>query len=274
MSSFAAILLTLGLPFSVAASTSSAGIEAAETDSCFLLQEIGAAPVERSPSPICQLRVTPASTFKIPHALAALDAGVLRDENEILAYDGSDVPFESWKRDHTLASAIRYSVVWFFQRVAERLGMDREREYLRRFDFGNADPSSALRTFWLGGSLLVSPEEELRFLLRFYQHELPVSDRASSIVRRILVQPRNFVVNALGEQPFGGPWPEGTILSAKTGRAKDASGEDVRWLVGHVERAGREWVFVSCVVGGPESDSSPSAAIDLAASSLQSAGVL
>jgi beta-lactamase class D len=216
--------------------------------------------------------VTPASTFKIAHALAALDAGVVRDENETIAYDGAEVPFDAWRRDHTLPSAIRYSVVWFFQRIAERLGMEREREYLRRFDFGNADPTSGLTTFWLGGSLVVSPEEELRFLLRLYQHDLPVAERASAIVRRILIQPSNVVVSALGEQPFGGPWPEGTILSAKTGRAKDASGQDVRWLVGHVERDGRAWVFVSCVVG--DSDVSSSAAIDLAASSLRDAGVL
>jgi beta-lactamase class D len=254
------------------ASSAAGRAESASVGSCFLLQEMGKRDVERGPDEVCDLRVTPASTYKIPHALAALDAGVVRDENETIAYDGSDVPFDIWKRDHTLASAIRYSVVWFFQRIAERLGMDRERDYLRRLDFGNADPTSGLTSFWLGGSLLVSPEEELGFLLRLYRNELPVSDRAMSIVRHILIQPNNVIASALGDQPFASPWPEGTTLAAKTGRARDGSGKEVRWLVGHVERGGREWVFVSGVVGG--SDTPPSAAIDLAASLLRDAGVL
>jgi beta-lactamase class D len=250
----------------------SAGGAEPESGSCFLLQQVGSGDVERSPSDLCGLRVTPASTYKIPHALAAIDAGVVRDENEVIAYDGADVPFDSWKSDHTLASAIRYSVVWYFQRIAERLGMERERDYLRRFDFGNADPSSGLTSFWLGGSLLVSPEEELRFLSRLYRHDLPVSERAMSVVERILIQPPNALASALGEAPFAAPWPAGTILGAKTGRARDASGRDVRWLVGHVERGGREWIFVSAVVGGK--DLPPSAAIDLASTSLRRAGVL
>lgn len=264
--------LVFGFAFLATFGAEARRVQGASTDSCFLLQEIGQSEVERSPGEACDLRVTPASTYKIPHALAALDAGVLRDENEVIAYDGRDVPFEIWERDHTLASAIRYSVVWFFQRIAERLGMDREREYLRRFDFGNADPTSGLTSFWIGGSLQVSPEEQLKLLTRLYHNELPVSDRAMSIVRRILIQPPNVIASPLGDQPFDAPWPDGTTLAAKTGRARDRSGKEVRWLVGHVERGGREWLFVSTVVGG--SDLAPSAAVDLAARSLRHAGVL
>jgi beta-lactamase class D len=74
------------------------------------------------------------------------------------------------------------------------------------------------------------------------------------------------VVNALGEHPFDAPWPAGTQVSAKTGSANE-----VRWLVGHVERQGRAWVFVSCVTG-PGLDRL--AGVDLAATSLRTAGVL
>jgi beta-lactamase class D len=49
----------------------------AKTQSCFLLHEIGVGQVRRDPSAMCDLRLTPASTFKVPHALAALDAGVI-----------------------------------------------------------------------------------------------------------------------------------------------------------------------------------------------------
>lgn len=214
--------------------------------------------------------MTPASTFKIPHALAALDAGVLSGPDAMLRYDGASVRFDAWRRDHTLASAMRYSVVWYFQGVARLLGEEREQLYLGRFGYGNQDPSSGLESFWLGGSLLISPDEQERFLVRLYENALPVSERAMQIVRSILVQPPGVVVNASGEHPFGGPWPEDAVLSAKTGSSDD-DGRSVRWLVGHVERRTRSWVFVSCVVG---LQVEPLAAVRLAEVSLRRAGAL
>ena len=243
-----------------------------KTESCFLLSEVGVGEVGRRPSAICATRLLPASTFKIPHALAALDAGVLSGPDEKMAYDGSPTDVAAWRRDHTLASAMRNSVVWYFQRVAERLGMDREREYLKKFDYGNADPTSGLTTFWLGGSLQISPEEQLRFMHRLYADELPASPAAMRTVRQLLVQPQGLVVNAAGEHPFAAPWPAGTTVSAKTGSGTDRGGKAVRWLVGHVARGPRSWIFVSCVAGG--SDTPALAAVDQAASALREAGVL
>jgi beta-lactamase class D len=240
--------------------------------SCFLLSELGASEVRRDPETICSTRLLPASTFKVPHALAALDAGVVAGADELMAYDGAPTSIPAWRRDHTLRSAMRNSVVWYFQRLAERLGMTREREYLKKFDYGNADPSSGLTTFWLGGSLQITPEEQLRFLRRLYGGELPVKPKALQTVKELLVQPTGAVVNANGEFPFAAPWPAGTVVSAKTGSGTDRSGASVRWLVGHVTRGGRSWLFVSCVAGG---DGTPAlAAVDLAASSLQQFGVL
>jgi beta-lactamase class D len=239
--------------------------------SCFLLHEVGVGEVRRDPAAVCGMRVSPQSTFKIPHALAGLDAGVIGLDS-LFRYDGSSQFFDAWRRDHSLQSAMRFSVVWWFQRLAENLGATREREYLRRLGYGNADPSSGLTTFWLGGSLVISPDEQLQFLLRLFTNELPVSQNALRIVRAVLVQPHGLIVNATGEHTFGGTWPRGTTLSAKTGSGRDQTGRQVRWLVGHVARARRSWVFVSCVIGGD--DTPPLAAVDLAARSLQQAGVI
>jgi beta-lactamase class D len=91
-------------------------------------------------------------------------------------------------------------------------------------------------------------------------------------VRQLLVQPQGFVVNALGEHPFAAPWPSGTTVSAKTGSGTDRGGKAVRWLVGHVARGPRSWVFVSTVAGG--SDTPALAAVTQAASALREDGVL
>jgi beta-lactamase class D len=228
---------------------------------------MGVGEIRRSPAEACASRLSPNSTFKIPHALAALDSGVLSGKDHKIFYDGAPVDFPSHARDHTLTSAVHDSVVWYFQRVATMLGQERERTYLEKLDYGNRDSSSGLTTFWLDGSLRISPEEQARFMVRLYQDALPVDKRAMQTVREILIQPEGQVVNATGAHPFAAPWPEGTVVSAKTGR-----GHETRWLAGHVARADRSWVFVSVVVGATETN--PLAAIELAAASLRSAGVL
>ena len=245
------------------------GAKSAAASTCFLLYEVGAGQVRRAPAEACATRVSPASTFKIPHALAALDAGVLDGPDARLAYDGSQQSFDAWRRDHTLRTAMRDSVVWYFQRVAERLGAERERAYLGKFRYGNADSTSGLTTFWLGGSLLISPDEQRRFLLDLYGDSLPVERRHMEAVRQLLVQPAGTVVNAMGSQAFGPA--SGVVVSAKTGAARDRSGQDVRWLVGHVERGSRSWVFVSMVMAPP--DAPAAAAVELAARGLTEAGV-
>ena len=224
----------------------------AVTQGCFLLYQVGVGEVRRNPATSCSVRVSPQSTFKIPHALAALDAAVLADESAVLKYDGHPVDQALWATDHTLVTAMRFSVVWFFQEMARRLGADRERKYLNAFDYGNKDASSGLTTFWLGGSLAISPEEQIEFLNKLYGNRLPVSARAVEIVRRVLVQPSGAVTNATGEHPFARPWPSDAIVSAKTGSGPTADRRAVRWLVGHLRRGAREWLFASDVIGGED----------------------
>lgn len=239
--------------------------------SCFLLSEQGVGEVRRSPAVGCDERVTPASTFKIPHALAALDSGVVADPSTVLPYDGSAWPFASWRHDQTLASAMRYSVLWYFQHVAEALGPDREHQYLAKFHYGNEDNTGNPRRFWIEDSLMISPNEQLKFLQRLYANALPVSAFAMDTVRKILVEPSGSITNASGSHEFGTPWSEETVVSAKTGRG-NFHGVGVHWLVGSVHRDTHTWVFVSCVTGRTPEGQLP--AVDLAAHALREERVL
>lgn len=262
-----AILSAVAQPFRAAS-------PAPPPSQCFLLFEIGVGPIRRNPSTACDTRLSPASTFKIPHALAALDAGVVSGPDDVFKWDGVPRAYDSWRRDHTLRSAMQNSVLWYFQRIAEKLGMTRERDYLKRFSYGNMDPSSGLTTFWLGQSLLISPDEQLQFLRRLYGgDDLPVSRRAKAIVRDILVQPRDVIVNATGRHPFAAPWPADAIVSAKTGSATDRQGYASRWIVGQVRRGSRTWLYVSAVTGHDD-DVPALAAVDLAAKALSDQHVL
>jgi beta-lactamase class D len=80
------------------------------------------------------------------------------------------------------------------------------------------------------------------------------------------------VTNAAGEHPFSPPWPPHTSVSAKTGSGRDPGGRTVRWLVGHVARGARAWIFVSCVAG--DGDLPALAAVDQAATVLREENVL
>jgi beta-lactamase class D len=240
--------------------------------SCFLLLDTKDGNLKRDPAELCATRLPPASTFKIPHALAALESGIIKSADDAIAYDGTPHEYEAWRRDHTLATAMRYSVLWYFQEIARRLGMEHEEFYLRRLRYGNADPSSGLTTFWLGGSLRISPEEQLTFLRRLYYDELPLRERTMQMVREILVQPADVIVNATGQHSFDAPWPAGTVVSAKTGSTSFGADRAVRWIVGRVERDRHAWIFVSCVTGATALDAM--AAVDLAAAKLRANNVL
>lgn len=163
-------------------------------------------------------RFLPASTFKIPHALFALDAGIVRDEFQVFRWDGTKHDIESWNRDQDLRSSMRNSTVWVYQQFARELGEARERDYLRKAAYGNADPSGGLETFWLSGNLRISAEEQVEFLQRLYRNELPFRVEHQRLVKDVMI------VEA------GRNW----ILRAKTGWAARAKPQ-VGWWVGWVE---------------------------------------
>ena len=96
-------------------------------------------------------RFIPASTFKIAHALFALDAGIVRDEFQVFRWDGTRREIDSWNRDQDLRSSMRNSAVWVYQAIAREIGEDGERRYLQRIGYGNADPSGDVDRFWLAG---------------------------------------------------------------------------------------------------------------------------
>lgn len=75
-------------------------------------------------------RLTPESTFKVANALIGLETAAVRDEYEVKRWDGVEREFESWNRDHSLASAMRESAIWFYQDLARTIGEKKMQEYV------------------------------------------------------------------------------------------------------------------------------------------------
>jgi beta-lactamase class D len=236
---------------------------------CFVLMDLKTGQLKRNDAKRCEKRMPPASTFKVPHALIALETGVVKDASAERKWDGQKRSIADWNRNHSLESAIRYSVVWFFQGTAKEIGRERMKDWLHRFHYGNEDISGELTTFWLGSPLRISPEEQVRFLARLYRNELPVSERTRETVKRMLLYTPETVTERT--KRLAGPWSEGAVVSGKTGSTHTKEDGDVSWLVGHVRSAKGEYVFASLVTGehleGP-------VALHAAVDELHSLGVL
>jgi beta-lactamase class D len=197
-------------------------------------------------------RFLPASTFKIPHTLIALETGVASGPDFPLTWDRTVAPPQSWwpavwARDHTLRTALPNSVVWYYQELARRIGSARMQRYVDQFEYGNRDLSGRIDQFWLTGGLRISPEEQVAFLRRFYFGELGVSERTTRIAKDLLV---------LEATPT-------YRLSGKTGWAGlgEASAPQIGWLVGYVERAGRVRFFATNLPINTREDASARLAI-------------
>ncbi len=67
-------------------------------------------------------RTSPCSTFKIPNSLIGLETRVIPDASFVLPWDGVLPPEEEWNCDHDLRSAMKQSVVWYYQELARRVG--------------------------------------------------------------------------------------------------------------------------------------------------------
>ncbi|WP_460843020.1 class D beta-lactamase [Noviherbaspirillum agri] len=158
-------------------------------------------------------RYSPASTFKIPHSLFALDAEILRDEFQVIPWDGVKRPIEAWNEDQNLRSAMRNSTVWVYERFARQLGDKREADYLRKIGYGNAVTTGS-EPFWVEGDLAISANEQISFLRRLYRNALPFRVEHQRLVKDVMIN------------EAGGDW----ILRAKTGW----SGK-IGWWVGWVE---------------------------------------
>jgi len=173
----------------------------------------------------------PASTFKIPNALIALETGVADGAGFTLPWDGV-VPegafwVDAWSQDHTLHSAMTNSVVWYYRELARRIGLDRMRSHIDRFGYGNGRIGPDVDGFWLAGDFRVSADEQVEFLRRLDAGELGVSEASRDVVWDIIVLEKS----------------DAYRIGGKTGTASPTPTRDLAWLVGYVEAGDRTWYY-------------------------------
>lgn len=215
---------------------------------CFVVLDLAGGPTARHDATPgeCDRATIPASTFKIPHALIALQTGVVRDPEETVPWDGTDQWLDAAERDHSLRSAIVESVLWFFRRTATEIGPSRMQQWLTTLDFGNAKVAGKIDLFWLaGGSLEVSPLEQVDFYERMFHGELAVDPAHVATVTDIMRSDLLRWKARVGPE-FAFPSSTATVW-AKTG-TDEVDGVRLTWWVGVVQGPKGKHAFASRVL--------------------------
>jgi beta-lactamase class D len=171
----------------------------------------------------------PASTFKIPNSLIALETGVVEDpDKDVFKWDGVTRSIGAWNKDHTMRTAIAASAVPVYQEIARRIGEGRMQKYVDLFEYGNRNIGGGIDQFWLTGDLRIDPVQQVDFVDRLRRGVLPISKRSQELVRDILP------VTKTGE----------AVIRAKSGLLGAEVGKpSLGWMVGWAERGAAQTVF-------------------------------
>lgn len=172
----------------------------------------------------------PASTFKICNSLIGLETGAIKDENFVIPWDSVTRQNPNWNTDHDLKTAFKNSTVWYYQELARRVGGQQMKYWLDKANYGNADTSGGIDKFWLTGGLRISPKQQIDFLKRLHDDQLPFSQRTVDIVKNIMI-----AKNTLGY-----------VVRAKTGWGGQDN-KDVGWYIGYLETKDKVYYFANCI---------------------------
>ena len=167
--------------------------------------------------------LSPASSFKIPHTLIALNEGVV-SEDSIITWDKVVSPVESCNNDQTLKSALKNSCIWCYQEFASKIGVEKYEKYLKSLDYGNKNIGNDVTRFWLDESLKITTFEQIKFLKRLYTNDLTFKIEDINTLKEIMIDEKN----------------EDFIIRAKTGWEGKYG-----WYVGFVETKNDVWFFAT-----------------------------
>lgn len=170
-------------------------------------------------------RYVPASSYKIAHTLIGLSVGAVFSVDEVLPYGGKPAYLKIWEKDMSLRDAIKISNVPIYQTLARRIGPDAMKEGLAKIDYGNQQIGEKIDQFWLEGPLEISAVEQISFLWKLANEELPFLKMHHRAVADITILEQT----------------DAYTLHAKSGLTSSNGG--IGWWVGWVHRDGENYPF-------------------------------
>jgi len=211
----------------------------ADVKGCFLLYNMKTKAFDKViGDDTCKEQFPACSTFKVPLALMAFDSGALKDENQVLKWNGVKQMREESNHDHNAKTWMRDSIVWFSQRITPKLGQNKFQKYLNDFDYGNKDISAGIKEAWLVSpsdkkpGLKISAYEQVDFMKKLWTDNLPASKRSMQLTREITFLEKS---------------PQGFVLSGKTGSNFYDKEHKVHlgWFISHLQKGDQEYITVT-----------------------------
>jgi beta-lactamase class D len=185
----------------------------------------------------CDSSYLPASTFKIINSLISLEEGAVESVFDTIKWDGKDRTWENWNQDHCMASALKYSVVWFYQELARQVGRENMQKWIDSVDYGNKKMGKDLDKFWLEGDIRISANQQIDFLRKLVNNKLPFKKENQETVKQIMLTDSTANYQ----------------IYSKTGWAIRAE-KQIGWLVGYVVTIDNTWIFALNIDIHQESD--------------------
>lgn len=183
-----------------------------------------------------KMPLLPASTFKIPNTLIALEEGVVTADS-IIVWDNVERNIKAWNQDQNLSSAFKRSCVWCYQLFARNIGLEKYHEYLKKLHYGNETTGDNVERFWLDGELRISAYEQIAFLKKLYDNALPFQQKHIDLLKSIMIDEKGNTYT----------------IRAKTGWAVPKGAEHHGWYVGYVESSKGVYFFATNLIT-PSSD--------------------
>ncbi len=202
----------------------------------------------------------PASTFKIPNSIIALETGVIGDDTTVIKWDGQPRRLAVWEQDLQFKDAFRVSCVPCYQEIARKIGTERMNSWLSKLNYpGMIVSDSTIDRFWLEGTSKISQMQQVDFLERFYFSKLPISERTTNIMKQIMQVEKT----------------DAYTLSGKTGWGI-RDGKNNAWYVGYLETKGNVYFFATNVIPLPgfDLDNFTTARIEVTKAALREMGLM
>ncbi len=171
----------------------------------------------------------PASTFKIANSIIALESGFVENDSTLFVWNGEKRRLKSWEQNLVFRDAFQLSCVPCYQELARKIGVKKMNYYLDKLNYGNMQVgANNIDSFWLEGDSRINQFQQIDFLIRLQQSELPISEHTELVIKRMMVMEDK----------------EGFKLRGKTGWSIK-NGNNNGWFVGYIERDDNTFFFAT-----------------------------
>jgi beta-lactamase class D len=185
-----------------------------------------------------QVGQLPASTFKVPNSIIALELGIMESDSTIIYWDGKPKRQDRWEQDLSFKEAFHASCVPCYKEIARKVGVERMKKFTSEMNYGKLDiDSTNLDMFWLEGKSTINQYEQISFLKTFNEQRLPISRRTYNVMQRLMIIEEN----------------DDYILRGKSGWSFQDNIDNC-WFVGYLRTKTNFYYFATNIIPKKETD--------------------